>query len=174
MPALSAEPIKHGEFTIRPVLDSDRRAVTDVFNYFVENSFAAYPSSPFTPEFYDQLRKVSTGYPFYVVENAARKVVGFALVRPYMWIDSFQRTLEITYFLLPEVTGKGLGTRLLTILEDQARQVGGETLLASISSRNDQSLSFHKKHGFQECGRFERIGKKFDEDFDVVWMQKWL
>jgi phosphinothricin acetyltransferase len=47
-----------------------------------------------------------------------------------------------------------------------------ETILASISSRNEGSLRFHRKHGFRECGCFEGVGRKFDQDFDVVWMQK--
>jgi len=55
-----------------------------------------------------------------------------------------------------------------------ARAAGVETLLANISSLNEVSLNFHLKHGFKECGRFQRIGKKFDRDFDVIWMQKFL
>jgi phosphinothricin acetyltransferase len=46
-----------------------------------------------------------------------------------------------------------------------------EPLLANISSRNEVSLQFHRKNGFEECGRFRRIGKKFGNEFDVVWMQ---
>jgi len=47
-----------------------------------------------------------------------------------------------------------------------------KTLLASISSRNKESIAFHKKHGFIECGRFKDIGRKRGKPFDVVWMQK--
>jgi L-amino acid N-acyltransferase YncA len=46
-----------------------------------------------------------------------------------------------------------------------------DTILASISSRNDGSIRFHKKNGFRECGRFRRVGRKFGQDFDIVWMQ---
>jgi L-amino acid N-acyltransferase YncA len=30
------------------------------------------------------------------------------------------------------------------------------------------------KNGFRECGRFLKIGRKFGEDFDAVWLQKRL
>jgi len=55
------------------------------------------------------------------------------------------------------------------------RDAGGvDCLLANISSHNEQSLDFHRKMGFQQCGRFRRVGKKFGKDFDVIWMQKLL
>ncbi len=46
------------------------------------------------------------------------------------------------------------------------------TLLANISSRNGESLAFHCKHGFEEVARLPRIGEKFGETFDVVYMRK--
>ena len=60
------------------------------------------------------------------------------------------------------------------MLESEARQRGIDTILANISSHNEQSLAFHAGHGFTECGRFRRAGRKFEKDFDIVWMQKFL
>ena len=56
----------------------------------------------------------------------------------------------------------------------QAEEKGITSLLASISSLNKLSLHFHKKNGFRECGRFERIGEKNGQIFDVIYMQKML
>ena len=52
--------------------------------------------------------------------------------------------------------------------------MGVDNLLANISSLNPPSLEFHRKHGFRECGRFEKILTKFGQDLDIVWMQKRL
>jgi L-amino acid N-acyltransferase YncA len=100
--------------------------------------------------------------------------VGFGFMRAHHFADSFQRTAEVTYFILPENTRKGLGTAMLDLFVGEAKQRGIDSLLASISSRNEESIRFHLKNGFQECGRFIRVGRKFGEDFDVVWMQKQL
>jgi len=54
------------------------------------------------------------------------------------------------------------------------RQPVIDTFLAAISSENEEPLGFHLKNGFREAGRFARIGRKFGEDFDVVWLQKHL
>jgi phosphinothricin acetyltransferase len=50
--------------------------------------------------------------------------------------------------------------------------MGITALLASISSLNPGSLAFHRKKGFQECGRFVDAGRKKGRDFDEVWMQR--
>jgi len=62
----------------------------------------------------------------------------------------------------------------LNVLIKEAKRKGFDTLLASISSLNEISLNFHLKNGFTECGRFKRIGKKFGQDFDEVWMQRFI
>jgi len=49
-----------------------------------------------------------------------------------------------------------------------------DRILASISSRNPESLAFHRRHGFEDCGRFPQVGHKHGEEFDVVWMSKRL
>ena len=162
------------EYRVRNVETDDGPAVVEIFDYFVESSFAAYPEGKVGPDFFDKLRMLSSGYPFVVVETNEREVVGFAMLRPFYMIDSFKRSAELTYFLLPEHTGKKLGSRILRSFIEQARKMGIDTLLASISSLNEQSIRFHEKHGFAECGRFRRVGRKHGRDFDVVWMQLFI
>ncbi len=43
-------------YEIRRVREADRSAVVGIFNYFVENSFAAYPDKKVGPEIFDLLR----------------------------------------------------------------------------------------------------------------------
>jgi len=162
------------EYRIRDAADGDARAVTDVLNSFVEDSFAAYNATPVPAEFFTKIRQLAEGYPFYVVEAESGDVIGFAMLRRHHPADTFDRTAELTYFLLPEHTRRGLGTRLLTVLMERAVELGIDQVLASVSSLNEQSLQFHRKHGFVECGRFREVGRKLGRDFDVVWFQKSL
>ena len=103
-----------------------------------------------------------------------KKVVGFGFLKKYHPYPAFNRTAEAGYFILPEFTRNGLGGLLLEMLEKDARAMGVDNLVANISSLNPPSLEFHKKHGFSECGRFEKILTKFGLDLDIVWMQKKL
>jgi phosphinothricin acetyltransferase len=145
--------------------------VIDIYNYFVENSFAAYPDTKAPYETFDRFMDISKGCPTAVIKTDEGQVVGFGFLHPYLPWETFNRTLEVTYFILPDHIGKGLGRRMLEHFLREANVMGVRTVLASISSRNSQSISFHRKAGFEEYGRFRGVGRKFGKWFDVVWMQ---
>jgi L-amino acid N-acyltransferase YncA len=146
-------------------------AVMDIFNHYITQSFAAYGDQPVEYQHFNRFLEIARGYPAVVVKDEADHIVGFAFLHPYRSESTFRRVAEITYFIHPDHTGQGLGTMILEQFIEAAQAQGIETFLASISSRNGMSLQFHSKKGFVECGRFRRIGRKFGEDFDVVWMQ---
>ncbi|MCP4583079.1 MAG: N-acetyltransferase [candidate division Zixibacteria bacterium] len=162
------------KYNIRPLKATDGRKVLDVFNYFVTNSNAAYTEHIEGPDYFERLKRISKEYPFYVVETSSKEVVGYALLHPYYDISAFRKAARITYFILPEHTRQGLGARLLKLLIDDARRIGIESLLASISSLNKESIEFHRKNGFLKCGQFKAVGRKWDKDFDEIWMQKFI
>ncbi len=154
--------------------ESDTDAILDVFNYFVENSYAAYYSKKVGSEFPQRLLSIASRYPVLTVKDDRHRVVGFGLLHPYHPGDCLDKTAELTYFLRPECTHRGIGTKLLAELTGHARRLGVRTLLANISSLNEQSLAFHRKHGFEEVARLPAIGEKFGHPFDIVYMRKFV
>jgi len=156
--------------------EGDREAVIDLFNYYVENSFAAYPEKKVPYGLFDQFLKLTEGYPALTVRDSESedRVVGFAFLRPYLPLGEFQRAAEITCFIEPGYTGRGIGSSILERLLESASRKGIDTILANVSSLNEASRRFHERHGFAECGRFRRVAKKKGQDLDVVWMQKIL
>ena len=162
------------DLTIAPVSKEDGNKIIDIFNHYVQNSFAAFPEDPVPYEFFNFFVNMSAGYPFLVARDGEGNVVGFALLRPHSPMPVFFRTAEITCFIAPQHTGKGMGKAMQERLLHEAKEMGISSILAGISSLNSASLAFHKKRGFQECGRFQKIGRKWGQDFDVVWMQKMI
>jgi L-amino acid N-acyltransferase YncA len=154
-----------------PMAEQHRTAVIDIFNYYIAYSFAAYPDESVGYAFFDRFLDMARGYPALVIKDEMETIVGFAFLHAYRPGRTFRRAAEITYFVLPGHTGKGIGTTVLRQFRLAAKEQGIGTLLANISSRNEGSVQFHQKNGFEECGRFRGIGKKFGHDFDVVWMQ---
>jgi L-amino acid N-acyltransferase YncA len=154
---------------IRDMKDTDGPSITAIFNYFAVNSFAAYT---------DKEREMEVFYKFkanasvFLVLEIEEKTVGFGLIQPYLPHENCRHTGMLTYFILPEYTHKGFGSKILEKLIELGKEKGITNLLAHISSKNTQSLEFHKKHGFHECGRFRNIGIKFNEPFDAVWVQR--
>jgi L-amino acid N-acyltransferase YncA len=159
---------------LTPLTAADRQAMVDLFNYYVEHGFAAFPEQPVSPIFADRLLELARGYPTVAAKDSSGRLVGFGLLRPHNPLPTFAHTAEITYFLAPDHTRQGLGTRLLHELEQEARAQGLRTLLAAISSLNEPSLAFHRKHGFVQVGRFRQVATKNGTTFDVIWMQKML
>jgi len=155
-----------------PLSADHREAVVDIFNHYVEQSFAAYPERPLPYQAFDMLLKMCEGYPSIVAKDEAGQVAGFGMLRAYNPLPAFSQTAEISYFIKPECTGQGIGKMMLEHLVCEGRKRGITTILASISALNEGSIRFHAKNGFAECGRFRQVGKKKGQVFDVVWMQR--
>jgi phosphinothricin acetyltransferase len=159
-------------YSLEPMMAKHRKSVIDIFNYYIKNGFEAYRETPVGYEYFDKLLERLKGYPTLIARTESGDVVGFAYLRPYSPSDTFRRTAQITYFIHPEHRRKGLGRSFLEELIRQAQKLGVDNLLAHVSSLNKESLAFHLKNGFHECGRFREIGKKFGKNFDVIWIQR--
>jgi L-amino acid N-acyltransferase YncA len=159
-------------YRLEPMAEAHRAAVVGILNHYVTHGFAAYFEEPLPETFFDRLCALARGYPSVVAITEAGAVVGFGLLHPWHPAPTFRRTAEISYFLHSDHRRRGIGKRILDHCVDGARRMGVDNLLASISSRNDESLAFHRKYGFEEVGRFPAVGRKRGVDFDVVWMQR--
>lgn len=159
---------------IAPLAKDGQKEIIDIFNYYVENSFAAYPEQKLPYKFFDQFLKMCEGYPALTAKDEHGNILGFGMLRAYNPFSTFSQTAEITYFVKPGYTSGGIGKKILNYLLDKARQKGITSVIASISSLNEGSINFHKKNGLVECGRLKEIGKKRGKTFDVVYMQKML
>ena len=51
------------------------------------------------------------------------------------------------YFIKPEMTGKGVGREIVSLLENDTKLHGMKKLVVDISDKNEKSIAFHKKHG---------------------------
>ena len=162
------------EYSINPISNEDCESIIDIFNYYVEHSFAAYPEYKLPYQAFDMFLKISDGFPTGTIKDQNGKIVGFGMLRTHNQMPVFSQTAEVTYFIHPDYIGKGLGKMLLRFLEKGAVEKGITNILANISSLNPNSIKFHQKNGFIECGRFRKIGKKKGQKFDTVWMQKML
>jgi phosphinothricin acetyltransferase len=153
--------------------DDHRSSVIDIFNFYIENDFSAYPEEKLKYDYYDNFLSISKNYPAFAIK-VNDKVVGFCFINSYNPLSSFKETAQITYFIDKDFKGKGIGKMALNRLEVEAKKYGIKNILANIASVNEESLAFHSKNGFVKCGEFENIIKKKDIEFNIIWMQKKL
>lgn len=157
-------------YKIKKYSENHKDEITRIFNYYVENEFAAFDQKPVESTLLNGII-MESNLPGFVIEFNC-KIVGFGFAYKYHNSASFDKTVKLSYFIEKEHTNKGLGIELLKRLEIVCKNLNIENILVHISSLNEPSLKFHKKYGFKECGRFSKIGSKFGKLFDDVWMQK--
>jgi L-amino acid N-acyltransferase YncA len=161
------------DVAIRTVEQADFPDVSAIFNYYIAESFAAYIEQAVADDFFRERRSAHPDYPFLVAEIAGN-VIGFAFLAPFHPAPTMKHSATLTYFIHPDHTGRGIGSRFLDILVEQGQRLGITNYLAHISSRNPGSIKFHLSHGFVECGRMAQVGIKKGQPFDMVWVQKRL
>lgn len=160
------------EYYFRNLSNEDRNTVIDIFNYYIENSFAAFFETKVRYVFFDEIMRMTEGYPRITIRTKSGEIVGFSFLRPYSPIPTFKRSADISYFIKPTHTRNGIGKLALEYLIKEAKKLSIESILASISSLNEPSIRFHQKNDFVPCGTLSKIGKKHNKDFDVIIMQR--
>lgn len=91
-------------------------------------------------------------------------VVGWAALTPVSARECYRGVAETSIYVDTAVTGRGLGRQLLAHQVDAALSGGFWTLQTAIFPENEASLALHRKAGFRDVGRRERIAQ-----LDGVW-----
>lgn len=106
------------------------------------------------------------------VARCGTDVVGWAALSPVSRRAVYAGVAEVSVYIAASVRGRGLGKLLLEALIDESERHGIWTLQAGILSENTASLSLHRKCGFREVGRRERLGKRKGQWRDVVLLER--
>jgi L-amino acid N-acyltransferase YncA len=161
-------------FHLAPITPEDREATIDIYNHYIEHTFAAYLEEKVPYEFFDNFLSMCKGYPTAVARNEEGQVIGFGILRSYNPMPTFSDTAEISYFLKPGFTGKGIGKGILEHLAVKGKEKGLKSILATVSSLNEGSIRFHLRNGFAQCGHFKCVVRKKGRTFDVLYFQRVL
>jgi L-amino acid N-acyltransferase YncA len=99
-----------------------------------------------------------------LVARTEGAVVGWAALSHISSRSVYAGVAEVSIYVSQKVKGMGIGSKLLKSLIECSEQEGYWMLQSGIFPENIASLLLHKKYGFREVGRRERIGK-----LDGVW-----
>lgn len=87
-------------------------------------------------------------------------ILGWAALTPVSSRCVYAGVAEVSVYVEPEHSGKGIGLILLNELVKQSEAEGIWTLQAGIFPENTASLRIHEKAGFRILGIREKIGKQ--------------
>ena len=107
-----------------------------------------------------------------LVARVSGKIAGWAALSPVSKRPVYQGVAEVSVYVASTAQGRGVGTTLLGALVAASERNGVWTLQAGIFPENEVSLHLHKKHGFREVGRRERIGLLAGTWRDVILMER--
>jgi phosphinothricin acetyltransferase len=86
-----------------------------------------------------------------------QNVLGWAALSPVSKRKVYRGVAEVTVYVSEHARGQGIGRALLEALVDESEKQGIWTLQASIFPENTASVELHRRCGFREVGRRERI-----------------
>jgi len=160
---------------IRPARATDAPAIAAIWNPVIRDTEITFNSAEKPPEEIAGMvaAKAAAGHGFFVADQGDA-LLGFALYGQFRGGVGYARTMEHTIILTPDARGRGLGARLLGVLEDHARARGAHSIFAGVSSGNPPGRAFHARMGYVEVATLHGVGWKFGRLFDLHLMQKRL
>ncbi|ARI77823.1 GNAT family N-acetyltransferase [Halobacillus mangrovi] len=107
-----------------------------------------------------------------IVAKMNNEIKGWAALAPVSSRCVYQGVAEVSVYVEKDCEGHGIGFLLLEELIRRSEEAGIWTLQSGIFPENLRSLRLHKRCGFREVGRRERIGKIDGEWRDVLLLEK--
>ena len=159
---------------IRPVTKNDAKAISAIYNYYVDSSAISFEENQVTiSEMEDRISKISAEYPWLVYELNG-KVVAYAYASLWKSRSAYRFTLESTVYAAHDLKQKGVGTQLYQKLFEELNESFVRTVMAVIALPNEASIGLHEKMGFKKVAHFKEVGYKLDKWVDVGYWQKML
>lgn len=153
---------------IRRVKLQDAKAITTIYNEYVEHSVATFDTEPLREEdMRSRIAEIAARFPYFVYEEDGR-VIGYCYAHLWKEKDAYKHTLETTVYMAPGYLGKGIGKLLMQRLIEECKREGYHALVACITEGNAASDSLHLGLGFKQVSHFEKVGLKFGRWLDVV------
>jgi phosphinothricin acetyltransferase len=151
---------------------ADYVAIHQIHSHYIEytdNNWNHQPK-PFEPfkAHLEELRHM--GRPV-LVARLADHVVGYGALHEFRSADGYWPCVENSVYVHPDHQGHGIGKMLMAALIEQERANGLWAIIAVIDSGNADSIRFHERFGFYECGRMNHIGEKNHRALSVVYLQ---
>ena len=159
---------------IRPARAADLPAIHSIYAHHVLHGLASFEEEPPpVEELGRRLRDVTErGLPYLVAEYGT-EIAGYGYCAPYRPRSAYRHALEDSIYIRQDMTGRGVGRRLLEALIQRCEGLGYRQLIAVIGdSANEASIGVHAACGFLRVGTLRSVGFKFGRWVDSVFMQR--
>lgn len=156
---------------IRFAAPDDAAALLRIYAQYIETTITFEYTLPTEQTFSERIASISSVYPYLVCEEGGR-AVGYAYAHRQMEREAYQWNAELSIYLDPSVTSKGLGRKLYGVLMEVLKLQNIKTVYGVVTQPNLKSEKLHLSMGFTRAGFFRNTGFKCGAWRDVVWFEK--
>lgn len=164
------------EITFRLAQEKDLPRLVEIYNQAIEQRTITATLEPVTVEIQRPWFSAHKGNPkrplFTVLEGET--VIGYASLSDFYGRVAYEKTAELSIYLTKEATGKQIGTKTLAFMEEEAKKIGLETLLAFIFATNPASIHLFEKFGYVSYGFLPQVADMGTEKLDLAILGKKL
>lgn len=166
------------EVQVRPGVESDLDALTDIYNHYVRETPITFDTATFTPV---ERRPWLLSHPedgphrlMVATAGDSQRILGYATSSAFRPKPAYETSVEVTIYLAPDVGGRGVGTLLYKALFAALADEDLHRAYAGIAQPNEASVRLHERFGFRYVGTYREVGRKFGRYWDVAWYEKEL
>ncbi|MFI6278838.1 GNAT family N-acetyltransferase [Streptomyces umbrinus] len=171
-------PSERTEVQVRPGVESDLDALTDIYNHYVRETPITFDTATFTPV---ERRPWLLSHPedgphrlMVATAGDSQRILGYATSSAFRPKPAYETSVEVTIYLAPDAGGRGVGTLLYKALFAALADEDLHRAYAGIAQPNEASVRLHERFGFRYVGTYREVGRKFGRYWDVAWYEKEL
>ncbi|MGM9637293.1 MAG: GNAT family N-acetyltransferase [Eubacteriales bacterium] len=160
-------------FEIRLACPDDLKVIGEIYAHYIQNTTVTFEYTvPSESAFAERFAAITAVYPW-LVGLSDGKIVGYAYAdHPFSDRTAYGWDADLSVYLTPSFTGKGVGSRLYQALIELLCELGYRNVYGIVTGENAVSMAFHQKMGFRQVGIMQNAGFKFNRWLDVAWFEK--
>ncbi|MDO5362216.1 MAG: GNAT family N-acetyltransferase [Eubacteriales bacterium] len=164
---------------IRRASEEDAQAILDVYAPYIKNTAITFEYEvPSLEEFRERIRSTLKKYPYLVAEKEG-EILGYAYTGAFVGRAACDWSVETSIYLKETGTKMGVGKMLYNAIEkiSKAQNIVNLNACIAVPDTEDEHLNFnsaqfHAHLGYQFVGKFHKCGYKFENWYNLIWMEK--
>ena len=157
--------------TIRQWRPEDAAALAEIYNHYILTTTATFETEPLpAEEMQMRIADISAHGPYFVHESDGA-VDGYCYAHRLGERAAYEGSMELSVYLAPQRTGKGIGSVLMEKMIEECRRRGYRALFCLISDGNTASIALSRKFGFEKVGHLKAAGFKFGRNLDLDYYE---
>lgn len=164
---------------IRTARLEDAQKLLEIYAPYVEETAVTFEYDvPTVEEFRGRMERTLNKYP-YLVAECEGEPVGYAYAGDFHSRAAYAWGVEVSIYVKSDMRRSGIGRALYAELERILKLQNILNLNACIAYPETEdahltkdSVRFHERLGYQMVGEFHKCGYKFQNWYNMVWMEK--